>query len=119
MSKLEEKAVRLKILEVQLEKTIVEKDRAKIAQLQAALIYRDQEETVALHQMQREEAKAEMVRDARLSADRHRPSFCIYTEIYFDGEEEQWACRHGGLVAYGDTPAMACDNFDHIWIFGR
>lgn len=119
MSKLEEKAVRLKILEVQLEKATVEKDMTKIMRLQSGLRFREEEEDFQFNQERRAEAREEAKRDARLNAERHRPSYCVYTEIYFDDEEEQWGCRHGGVVAYGDTPAMACDNFDHIWIFGK
>jgi len=43
----------------------------------------------------------------------------VYTEVYFDETEKQWACQHGGVTAYGDTPAMACENFDHLWVYGK
>ena len=39
--------------------------------------------------------------------------------IEFDAERKQWTATYQGVVAYGDTPDMACDNFDHLWMFGE
>ena len=36
----------------------------------------------------------------------------------FDKFGNGWQLEHQGLVAYGDTPAMAADNFDHLWTYG-
>lgn len=39
--------------------------------------------------------------------------------IAFDDTINQWKCEFQGVIAWGDTPEMACDNFDHLWIFGN
>jgi hypothetical protein len=119
MSKAEEKAIRRQILVAALEQQLQETDEAKISRMQRALAYQQQEEEFKFQNEQRDAARVEMGRDARLNADRHRPSYVVYTDIYFDQEEEAWACRHSGVVAYGDTPSMACENFDYLWTFGK
>jgi len=40
-----------------------------------------------------------------------------------EGEEDlpEWAesAKRQEIVAYGDTPQQACDNFDYIWVHGN
>ena len=38
--------------------------------------------------------------------------------VDFDEEKQVWRVTFQGVVAWGDTPEMACDNFDHLWMFG-
>lgn len=49
----------------------------------------------------------------------YRPSREQFVDIDFDAERNLWAVSHQGVVAYGDSPEMACDNFDHLWVFGQ
>lgn len=65
-----------------------------------------------------EETLAECRQDREHRKQNRRPSQERYVEMEFDSERGQWAARHASVVAYGDTPEMACDNFDHLWIFG-
>jgi len=30
-----------------------------------------------------------------------------------------WKCAFQGVEAWGESPEMACDNFDHLWMFGN
>ncbi len=39
--------------------------------------------------------------------------------VAFDSVTNRWKCEYQGVVAWGDTPEMACDNFDHLWMFGN
>lgn len=41
---------------------------------------------------------------------------CHLPRIYDDGEEDSMETAE--IMAYGDTPAQACDNFDHQWVHG-
>lgn len=38
---------------------------------------------------------------------------CVHQEP--DGKFE---CERDGIKALGDTPEMACDNLDHVWLYG-
>ena len=40
------------------------------------------------------------------------------TGATFEQVGNGWTCSHQGLVAHGETPAMAAENFDHLWTFG-
>jgi len=40
------------------------------------------------------------------------------TTADFAKDGDGWTCSHQGLVAHGETPAMAAENFDHLWTFG-
>jgi len=67
---------------------------------------------------QAEECLEEYRRDRELNKTRRRPSREHWVELNFDSERNQWAATSHGVTAYGDTPEMACDNFDHLWVFG-
>ena len=58
-----------------------------------------------------------------------RPHRMYHCDIAYSPEEGQYVCRMSGMLeledegegeipiaAYGDTPAQACDNFDHMWV---
>jgi hypothetical protein len=42
---------------------------------------------------------------------------CHLPRMYNDGEDEDIE-ETAEILVYGDTPAQACDNFDHQWIHG-
>lgn len=56
----------------------------------------------------------------------NRPSIKMNVHIYKDGNK--WCAAQfppsqvnmmEQLVAFGDTPEEACQNFDHVWITGK
>ena len=48
-----------------------------------------------------------------------RPSKMHYAEITYDEERKQYSATRDGVTAYGNSPEMACDNFDHLWLYGN
>jgi hypothetical protein len=48
-----------------------------------------------------------------------RPSHMHHVEVAFDPERHQFRAAYFGVVAWGNTPEIACDNFDHLWLFGE
>jgi hypothetical protein len=48
-----------------------------------------------------------------------RPWRIMGATIAFDSDTGKWRCEFQGVVALGETPEMACDNFDHLWMFGQ
>jgi len=68
---------------------------------------------------QAEETLEEYRFDRERNKSRHRPSQERWVELTFDADKNQWAASYQSIVAYGDTPEMACDNFDHLWVFGN
>lgn len=36
-----------------------------------------------------------------------------------ESDDIGWKCAFQGVCAWGDSPEMACDNFDHLWMFGQ
>ncbi len=39
--------------------------------------------------------------------------------VVMPDDDRRWSCTFQGVTAYGDTPEIACDNFDHLWTFGE
>lgn len=52
---------------------------------------------------------------AYVAANPSDGNYVCQTPALFEDEDED---GRPPVVAYGDTPAQACDNFDHLWIFG-
>jgi len=48
-----------------------------------------------------------------------RPWRQLGAVVEFDSEKNQWKSELWGVAAWGDTPEMACDNFDHLWMYGK
>lgn len=57
-----------------------------------------------------------------------RPHRMYETDIFYDSERKEYACRmlalgafegEEDIIAYGDTASEACDNFDHLWVHGE
>jgi rubrerythrin len=115
----EDKTLRTRILTARLARAEFKAAEAQLERLQRAAALREQEEEYQYHQESRAAARKEQTQDDTLRKERLRPSFAVFTEIFFDETEEQWACQHCGVTAYGDTPDLACENFDHLWMFGK
>lgn len=119
MSKTREKTLRLKILVAKLEQAECEHAEAHVQKMQREIAFREQEAEFEFNQDKRQELREEVEKDRILDRERQRPSMAMYTEVFFDEEVESWACQHCGVTAHGDTPAMACENFDHLWVYGK
>lgn len=48
-----------------------------------------------------------------------RPWRMLGAIITFDDDKNQWKCEFQGITTWGVTPEIACDNFDHCWMFGN
>lgn len=74
---------------------------------------------VEAERLQAEKALGESRRIRERDKEMLRPSREHWVEVEFNSEKGMWSAQHQGVVAYGDTPEMACDNFNHIWVFGN
>jgi len=65
-----------------------------------------------------------------MSREGMRPHKLYPTDVYWSPQDSKFICRLHfmemdeevdgiSIFAYGDTPAEACDNFDHQWIHGN
>jgi hypothetical protein len=115
----EEKLLRLQILRTKLETAQLHLEEARLEKIQRELACQDQKDEGKFNAERREAVEKEMERDAELLKERQRPSYALCTEVAWDEDEKQYSCSHDGVVAYGETPAMAHDNFDHVWVFGK
>lgn len=48
-----------------------------------------------------------------------RPWRMVGAIVTRDDTTNRWKCEFQGVTAWGDTPDIACDNFDHCWMFGN
>ena len=67
----------------------------------------------------------------QMSREALRPNRLYHTEVMYNVSERNYLCRclsmfgddeEGGdltVMAYGDTPAQACANFDYLWLHGK
>ena len=68
----------------------------------------------------------------QMSREALRPHRMYHTEVMYNVSERNYICRcismfgyddeeEGALniMAYGDTPAQACANFDYLWLHGK
>ena len=115
----EEKTLRIRILTAKLARSEQQVAEAQLERMQRALAYREQEAEFEFNKQRRVEIMKEVEGDKLFDKEKRRPSMFMYTEIYFDEDEEKFACRHEGVTAHGDTPSMACENFDHLWMYGK
>jgi hypothetical protein len=114
-----EKLLRLKILQERLVRAEEQTAEAKLQRLQRTAALREQEAEYEFNQVRRNQVMEEFEKESEWEKERRRPFMFLFTDVYFDESEEKWACQHAGVIAYGDTPSMACDNFDHLWVFGE
>jgi len=75
-------------------------------------------EKAKLERVQAEEMLAEYRHSIALNQTNRRPSRDRYVEIEYHADQKLWSATHQGVTAYGDTPEMACDNFDQLWVYG-
>lgn len=85
-----------------------------------AAICREQEE-LKLAEEKAEAARQQIHHDYVMEREREwqRPSHTRYVEVVYDEERKQFVATHCGVTAYGNSPEMACDNFDHLWLYGE
>jgi len=85
-----------------------------------AAICREQDE-IKLAEQQESQSRDQKYRDLVETREREwqRPSRMHYVEVTYDEERKQFAATYCGVTAYGDSPEMACDNFDHLWLYGN
>lgn len=79
----------------------------------------DMEEQLEANRACRAEVVKEAAEDKRLRKEQQRPSRALYPDVFFDDLQQEWACEHCGVRAHGDSPELACENFDHLWMFGN
>ena len=84
-----------------------------------AAICREQDE-IKLAEQKESQSRDQKYRDLVETREREwaRPSRMHYVEVTYDEERRQFAATYCGVTAYGDSPEMACDNFDHLWLYG-
>ena len=116
---MKKKKLRQKLAQAQLATAEAE---AQVAQIRAAIAYaeaEEQEKVYAFQHEQREQVQKEMEKNVATEQDGRRPSRVLWPEVTWDAEKKQFACQHSNITAWGDSPEMACSNFDHLWVFGR
>jgi hypothetical protein len=114
------KSLTLKILAKQLEIAEEQFAEAQLERLQRMAALREEESEFEFRQARRAEASEDAQRDRLFEKEKYRPSNFVYTDVYPDpAEDGKWCCQHAGVIATGDTPAMACENFDHLWMYGQ
>ncbi len=94
--------------------------RAETDWAKRAAVCREQEE-LRLATQKADEAHNQKCRELAEMRERQwqRPSRMQFAEVTYDGERKQFSAAYCGVVAYGDSPEMACDNFDHLWLYGN
>ncbi len=113
LQELQKAAMAEMFLEAQVKRKIAEVSLESTRQCCAELLKK-----VEVERQQAEETLSECRRSHARDKEMSRPSREHWVEVEFDSEKGKWSARHQGVVAYGDTPEIACDNFDHIWVFG-
>jgi hypothetical protein len=111
MSDLEEKLLRKKILEAKLKRALAERVQAECHRAAAEM-------ALMKARIEAEYATKLEAERFRLHSQNGRPSRFLATYVFYDDEKQLWACAYDDIVTYGDSPEMACDNFDHLWVYG-
>jgi len=79
----------------------------------------DVEEDLRHNRLRRLQEMDDTKERKRLEKEQQRPSRALWPEVFWEAHKEKWACEHSGVVAYGDSPEIACENFDQLWMFGH
>jgi hypothetical protein len=66
-----------------------------------------------------ERVTAEMTKTTSKRLPRVPPAVAVLGAVVMPDDDRRWSCTFQGVTAYGDTPEIACDNFDHLWTFGE
>lgn len=85
----------------------------------SSILFENTEEEIEDARENRARARGEAEAEANYRKDSRRPSRVLWPDVFFNPEEKKWVCMHSGVRAYGDTPEIACDNFDHLWMYGK
>jgi hypothetical protein len=113
-----EKPLHKKILEAQLKRALAEQAAAECQKTAAEVALMKARIEAEDHLRGREYATKLEAERFRLHLQNGRPSRFLATYVFYDDEKQLWACAYDDIVTYGDSPEMACDNFDHLWVYG-
>jgi hypothetical protein len=93
---------------------------ASTERVKQAALCREQEER-ALADQKVDEGRQEKYHASVMTREHEwlRPFRLNFAQVTFDEERKQFAATGCGVIAYGDSPEMACDNFDHLWLYGN
>lgn len=74
-----------------------------------------------LEKVKTERAVAEMAKVNMEACYREcrRPWRMLGAFVEYDEGMRQWKTWFQGVAAWGETPEIACDNFDRVWAFGH
>jgi hypothetical protein len=114
-----ERTLRVQILQARLEKARAEKEQAILHQMMAEMAAEEARLDFRMRSQAREQSAKEYMEDMRLKRQAARPSRFLGAFVFQDDEIGKWVCAYDGVTAYGESPEMACDNFDQLWVFGR
>lgn len=106
------------LLKSRLNRAKFEAEKARIEKITAKFVMDSAQIELAIRSKQAEEI-FEGGLQGKVANQLTRPCHLLDTEIEYDTDQEQWACHYQGVVAYGDTPELACENFDHKWMFSE
>ena len=118
MTDLDERLLRKRILESRLKRALIEETEAECRKTVADMDLRRACIEAEDHMRGREYATKLEAERFRLHMQNGRPSRFLATYVFHDDEKQLWACAYDDIVTYGDSPEMACDNFDHLWVYG-
>jgi len=110
--------LQMRILEARHREAEADEEASK-HRAERALICREAEE-LKLAEQKESQAREQKYRDMLETREREwaRPSRMHYVEVTYDEQRKQFAATYCGVTAHGDSPEMACDNFDHLWLYG-
>jgi len=114
-----EREIQAQIQLALLKKVQADQAEAELRQATAACICRQAQ----LAYEQQQQGFVEQIQQSqtmnRVQRQLGRPSQFLDTWVFFDDDRKQWTCVYSGVAAFGDSPEMACDNFDHLWMYGK
>jgi rubrerythrin len=113
------KTLSLKIMKARLQTERAKKAEAELEAYRSQVGATDMQEQLEANRMYRSQAAQEAQEEKRLKKEQQRPSRALWPEVFWEAHKEKWTCEHSGVVAYGDSPEMACENFDRLWVFGH
>jgi hypothetical protein len=113
------KILRLKIMKANLQTERARKTEAELEAYRSQVCATDMEEQLEHNRLCRTQVAREVDEDKRLRKEQQRPSRVLWPEVFWEPHKEKWACEHSGVEAHGDSPEIACENFDRLWVFGH
>ena len=113
------KKLHYKILKARLLTEQTRQAEAEWEATRSAMIVENTEETIEDARECRARTREEAIAEDAYRKDSRRPSRVLWPDVYYSDKDKTWVCSHSGVRAYGDTPEIACDNFDHLWMYGK